>query len=68
MAIPEEKNIYKWNAIIMGQDDTEWEGGIFKLELLFGDAYPNKPPKVKFTSNIFHPNVYKDGGICLDIL
>ena len=68
MAMPDEKNILKWEAIICGPDDTEWEGGIFKLELVFSDAYPNKPPNVKFISNIFHPNVYKDGKICLDIL
>ena len=30
--------------------------------------YPNKPPKVRFVSHVFHPNVYADGQICLDIL
>ena len=30
--------------------------------------YPNKPPVVKFVSKLFHPNVYADGAICLDIL
>ena len=68
MAIPDEKNIFKWEAIILGPEDTEWEGGIFKLELEFTDAYPNKAPAVKFVSEIFHPNVYNDGKICLDIL
>ena len=68
MAIPDEKNIFEWEAVICGPDDTEWEGGIFKLKLKFSDAYPNKPPEVRFVSNIFHPNVYRDGKICLDIL
>ncbi|KAK9692667.1 Ubiquitin-conjugating enzyme [Popillia japonica] len=32
------------------------------------EEYPNKPPTVRFVSHMFHPNVYADGGICLDIL
>lgn len=49
-------------------DDTCWEGGTFALELRFTEDYPNKPPAVKFTSPLFHPNVYATGAICLDIL
>mmetsp|Transcript_10156 Transcript_10156/g.41347 ORF Transcript_10156/g.41347 Transcript_10156/m.41347 type:complete len:154 (-) Transcript_10156:43-504(-) len=65
---PCDNDILKWNAVIFGPEDTEWDGGTFKLSLDFGEDYPNKAPKVKFLSKMFHPNVYADGSICLDIL
>lgn len=42
--------------------------GTFKLVLEFDETYPNKPPQVRFLSKMFHPNVYADGKLCLDIL
>ena len=67
-AIPDEETIFKWTAIIFGPEDTEWDGGVFKLRMNFSDQYPNKPPEVQFVTKCFHPNVYNDGKICLDIL
>jgi ubiquitin-conjugating enzyme E2 A len=67
-ATPLDNNVMVWQAVILGPDDTVWEGGIFKLLLEFTEDYPNKSPAVKFVSRIFHPNVYADGKICLDIL
>lgn len=57
-----------WKAVIFGPADTPFEDGMFKLSLEFTDEFPNKPPIVKFTSEMFHANVYTDGSICLDIL
>lgn len=65
---PTENNIMLWNAVIFGPEDTAWEGGTFKLTLTFTEDYPNKAPTVRFESKMFHPNIYADGGICLDIL
>ena len=67
-AIPDDNNLFQWTAMIFGPEGTEWEGGVFKLKMEFTDQYPNKPPNVKFVTEIFHPNVYTDGKICLDIL
>ncbi|PKA66069.1 Ubiquitin-conjugating enzyme E2 2 [Apostasia shenzhenica] len=65
---PHDNNIMFWNAVIFGPDDTPWDGGTFKLTLQFTEDYPNKPPTVRFVSRMFHPNIYADGSICLDIL
>ncbi|CAH8567054.1 unnamed protein product [Heterobilharzia americana] len=65
---PVDDNVMVWNAIIFGPDKTAFEDGTFKLRLDFTEDYPNKPPRVVFTSKVFHPNVYTDGSICLDIL
>ena len=45
-----------WAATIFGPADTPWEGGIFSLRMTFCDQYPDKPPKVRFTTKVFHPN------------
>ncbi|KAI5480952.1 hypothetical protein MNV49_006762 [Pseudohyphozyma bogoriensis] len=61
-------NIMIWNAVIFGPADTPFEDGTFRLVLTFDESYPNKPPTVKFLSRMFHPNVYANGELCLDIL
>lgn len=65
---PMDTNIMVWQAVIFGPDDTPWEGGTFKLILEFTEDYPNKAPQVRFLTKMFHPNIYADGQICLDIL
>ena len=65
---PSPDNILIWNAVIFGPEDTPFEDGTFKLLLQFTDNYPNQPPTVKFVSKMFHPNVYANGDLCLDIL
>mmetsp|Transcript_9365 Transcript_9365/g.12423 ORF Transcript_9365/g.12423 Transcript_9365/m.12423 type:complete len:162 (+) Transcript_9365:99-584(+) len=61
-------DMFRWECGIPGKKGTDWEGGIYKVELKFSEEYPSKPPECKFTPPIFHPNVFKSGHICLSIL
>lgn len=47
---------------------TPWEGGLYKLRMIFKDDYPSSPPKCKFEPPLFHPNVYPSGTVCLSLL
>ena len=52
----------------MGPTDSVYQGGIFYLTVRFPTDYPFKPPKVAFTTKIYHPNINSNGSICLDLL
>jgi ubiquitin-protein ligase len=65
---PSSENLREWTATINGPVDTPYEGGAFQLRIDIPEGYPFKPPKVCFLTRIFHPNIYTNGKICLDIL
>ena len=63
-----DDNPFEWEIMIMGPADTPYEGGFFQAEMRFPSDYPNHPPKLRFVSEFYHPNVYDDGTVCISIL
>ncbi|XP_078487406.1 SUMO-conjugating enzyme UBC9-B-like [Ciona intestinalis] len=61
-------NLMNWECAIPGKKGTSWEGGLYKIRMIFKDDYPSSPPKCRFEPALFHPNVYPSGTVCLSIL
>ena len=65
---PVGDDLFQWQATIMGPADSPYSGGVYFLNIHFPADYPFKPPKLQFTTKIYHPNINSNGSICLDIL
>ncbi|XP_054646366.1 ubiquitin-conjugating enzyme E2 T isoform X1 [Dunckerocampus dactyliophorus] len=63
-----EERIDDLRAQIIGGAGTPYEGGIFSLEVKVPERYPFEPPKMRFTTPIYHPNIDCSGRICHDAL
>merc|ERR1712093_232884 len=58
-----------WKGYLVGPSATPYEGGHFVLDISIPEEYPYSPPKVKFDTKIWHPNISSQtGAICLDVL
>lgn len=68
ISLVDDSDIYHWQCNIFGPPDTIYAGAYFKAILAFPHDYPFSPPKFRFTSKMYHPNIYKNGDLCISIL
>ena len=64
----DEDNFFEWEAYIRGPEGSVYENGVFPAIITFPTDYPMSPPKMRFTGDMFHPNVYSNGSVCISIL
>ncbi|KAM7274076.1 hypothetical protein ACFE04_028740 [Oxalis oulophora] len=66
---PKSDNLSRLTGSIPGPIGTPYEGGTFQIDITLPDGYPFEPPKMHFTTKVWHPNISsQSGAICLDIL
>ncbi len=63
-----DENPFEWKMLLQGPKDSPYEYGLYKVVCKFPQNYPNYPPEVTFKSEIFHPNIYSNGKVCISIL
>lgn len=64
----DDNDMTKWNATIIGPENSPFAGGIFNLSIRFPENFPFRAPEVRFITKVYHPNINSRGEICLDIL
>jgi len=63
-----ETNFFEWEALIAGPPGSDYHGGLFPATITFPMDYPLNPPKMVFTCDMWHPNIYPNGEVCISIL
>uniref|UniRef100_A0A6C0KFD0 Ubiquitin-conjugating enzyme E2 Z n=1 Tax=viral metagenome TaxID=1070528 RepID=A0A6C0KFD0_9ZZZZ len=68
----DDSNMLKGYAVIFGPTDTIYRYGAYMFEIKFPSNYPVSPPKLTYLTNDgstrFHPNLYRNGKVCLSVL
>lgn len=70
--VHDENDILKGYALMIGPENTPYEGGYYFFKFVFPYNYPHSPPVVEYLTNDgitrFNPNLYKNGKVCISIL
>lgn len=61
-------DLLNWECGFPGPNTDLYKNSYYRLKLKFSKDYPFKPPIAKFDHFVYHPNVYSDGNVCLDLI
>merc|ERR1711964_215997 len=62
-------DIMNWILNLAGPDGSPYEGGIFRVQIMYSDSYPMKAPELKFLTKCYHPSIDQTTDeVCQDVL
>ncbi|KAG6028637.1 hypothetical protein E4U41_000625 [Claviceps citrina] len=67
---PSNASLHTWHIVLRPAPPSPYHPGQYGLLLSLPPEYPFKPPALRFTTRIYHPNVTNDsrGNVCLALL
>ncbi|KJK86182.1 hypothetical protein H633G_09968 [Metarhizium anisopliae BRIP 53284] len=70
ISLPPNESIHTWQITLVPPPASPFHPGKYGILLTLPVEYPFKPPAVRFTTRVYHPNVTNDslGNVCLGIL
>ncbi|KAF9192393.1 hypothetical protein BGZ50_008523 [Haplosporangium sp. Z 11] len=54
-------NPFVWNFTLFGKPMSNYDGGMFKAQMIFHNTFPDIQPRVKFCTPMYHVHVTADG-------
>ena len=63
-----DESYFHWKILIIGPEDTIYEGYLLEAIINFPQTYPMSPPSMTFTTKMWHPNIFLNGSVCISIL
>jgi ubiquitin-protein ligase len=67
----ENEDLPSGDVIITGRllpSSAIYKDGAIQIEIRLGSDFPGKPPKVCLKTQVYHPNVSKEGAVSIDLL
>ncbi|KAG6007707.1 hypothetical protein E4U21_005668 [Claviceps maximensis] len=70
ISLPADSSLHTWQIVLTPPAPSPYHPGRYGLLLTLPVEYPFKPPHIRFTTRVYHPNVTNDsqGNICLGLL
>lgn len=68
LTLPDEADPYHWEVTLLPPNTSAYHGGHLALRVAVPATYPASPPRLTFTSPVFHPNIDTSGQVAAEVL
>jgi len=58
-------DIFNWELAVVGPERSPYQNGIFRFLLSFPPNYPEKLPRVRCATPVYHCNIDQSGNVCM---